>query len=309
MDKELLYRYFDGKTSAEEEMLIMNWAESSQENYDIYLQARKIWLASLVYTPQYDARKPIRRGIRYMPILGRVAAGIFLLISCVFFLNYLMNNSFFDSTMQRVDVPAGQRVELTLTDGTKVWLNSNSSIEYPSSFGWRMRKVILSGEGYFEVTHNERRPFVVCTSNYDIQVLGTTFNVYAYDNQFETALLYGSVKISSHNREDCLVLKPSEMATVGANGKLQRIALTDMNHFRWTEGLVCLDDMPFSELLEKFSDYFGIRILLKNPELSSIRCTGKFRQSDGIDYSLRVLQRLVKFQYRHDVENHLIEIY
>ena len=71
---------------------------------------------------------------------------------------------------------------------------------------------------------------------------------------------------------------------MAADGRLVRTRLTDMGRFRWTEGLICLNDVPFGELLERFSDYYDIRILLKNPKLYDVRCTGKFRQSDGIDY-------------------------
>ena len=200
-----------------------------------------------------------------------------------------------DGRMQQVVVPAGQRVELRLADGTKVWLNSKSRLEYPSS-----------------VAHDERKPFVVETGQYDVRVLGTTFNVYAYDNDraaFETALMEGSVEVSSRSdASQRLVLQPNEAAVMAADGRLVRTRLTDMGRFRWTEGLICLNDVPFGELLERFSDYYDIRILLKNPKLYDVRCTGKFRQSDGIDYSLHVLQRFVNFRYTHDEERHTIEI-
>ena len=163
-----------------------------------------------------------------------------------------------------------------------------------------------------EVAHDERKPFVVETGQYDVRVLGTTFNVYAYDNDraaFETALMEGSVEVSSRSdASQRLVLQPNEAAVMAADGRLVRTRLTDMGRFRWTEGLICLNDVPFGELLERFSDYYDIRILLKNPKLYDVRCTGKFRQSDGIDYSLHVLQRFVNFRYTHDEERHTIEI-
>ena len=105
-----------------------------------------------------------------------------------------------------------------------------------------------------------------------------------------------------------LVLRPNEAAVTGADGVLTRTRLTDWGRYRWTEGLICLNDIPFGELLTRFGDYYDIRIILKNPRLYDIRCTGKFRQSDGIDYSLRVLQRFVDFRFVHDEERHTIEI-
>ena len=108
-------------------------------------------------------------------------------------------------------VPAGQRVELVLEDGTRVWLNSKSKLTYPTSFGKKEREVILDGEGYFEVTKNEKAPFIVKTHKYDIKVLGTTFNISAYQNKlsaFETSLLEGAVEVFSSNNTEHVSLTP-----------------------------------------------------------------------------------------------------
>lgn len=310
MERELLYRYFNGGTTSDEEQRIMEWAEASPENYREYLEERRLWCALMFHAERHSAQRPAwMRRLAAWRVSG-VAACILLLVGVagIFFAGRMLS----DERMQQVIVPAGQRAELQLSDGTKVWLNSKSRLEYPASFGWHSRKVKLSGEGYFEVTHNERKPFVVQTEDYDVRVLGTTFNVYAYDNDrytFETALLEGMVEVSSRSdASQRLVLQPNEAAVMAADGRLTRTRLTDMGRFRWTEGLICLNDVPFGELLERFSDYFDIRILLKNPKLYDVRCTGKFRQSDGIDHSLHVLQRFVNFRYTHDEERHTIEI-
>ncbi len=309
MERDLLYRYFNGDTTSDEEQRIMDWAEASPQNYREYLEERRLWCALMLHAERQPAQRPaLLRRLTAWRVNG-AAACILLLIGVMGI--FFAARPLLDERMQQVVVPAGQRVELQLSDGTKVWLNSKSRLEYPASFGWGSRKVSLSGEGYFEVTHDARKPFVVQTEGYDVRVLGTTFNVYAYDNDrtFETALLEGSVEISSRtDASQRIVLQPNEAAVMAADGRLTRTRLTDMGRFRWTEGLICLNDVPFGELLERFSDYFDIRILLKNPKLYDVRCTGKFRQSDGIDYSLHVLQRFVNFRYTHDEERHTIEI-
>ncbi|WP_417014016.1 FecR family protein [Alistipes sp.] len=309
MESELLYRYFDGATTPDEERQIMQWAEASPENYRRYLAERQLWSAVVFHASRQPVRRTLWRRVAAWRVSG-AAACILLLVGLagLFFVGRL----FPDGRMQRVVVPAGQRVELLLSDGTKVWLNSRSRLEYPASFGRGSRRVTLSGEGYFEVTHDRSKPFVVETAEFDVRVLGTTFNVYAYDNDratFETALLEGSVEVAS--RSDAtqrLVLRPDEAAVLSAGGRLMRTQVTDKGRFRWTEGLISLNDVPFGELLTRFSDYFDIRILLKNPKLYDVRCTGKFRQSDGIDYSLHVLQRFVNFSFTHDEERRTIEI-
>lgn len=98
-------------------------------------------------------------------------------------------------------MPAGQRAELTLSDGTKVWLNAKTTFSFPDHFDDHQRNVILDGEAYFDVAHNEKSPFVIQTEKYNVKVLGTEFNVRAYKEDeiyaFETALINGSVEIET----------------------------------------------------------------------------------------------------------------
>lgn len=309
MERDLLFRYFDGATTPDEERRIMEWAEASPDNYRSYLAERQLWCAVVFHAERQPVRRTLWRRLAAWRVNGAAACVLLLVgLAGLFFAGRLYP----DERMQQVVVPAGQRVELLLSDGTKVWLNSKSRLEYPASFGRRSRRVTLSGEGYFEVTHDESRPFVVQTEAYDVRVLGTTFNVYAYDNDratFETALLEGMVEVASRSdASQRLVLRPDEAAVLTAGGRLMRTQVTDKGRFRWTEGLITLNDVPFGELLTRFSDYFDIRILLKNPKLYDVRCTGKFRQSDGIDHSLHVLQRFVDFSFTHDEERRTIEI-
>ena len=114
--------------------------------------------------------------------------------------------------MQTITVPAGQRVNLDLPDGSNVWLNAGTTMQYPVSFMTDKREVILDGEAYFEVAHNEKSPFVVHTSTLDVEVLGTKFNVEAYSARkiFETSLMEGRVKVKlPHDRKRI----PSFLAT------------------------------------------------------------------------------------------------
>ena len=101
--------------------------------------------------------------------------------------------------MYTVSVPAGQRTHLTLPDGTTVWLNARTTLSYPTSFNSNERTVFLQGEAYFEVSKNRHKPFIVQTQQYNIEVLGTKFDVEAYPDSknFETTLMQGSVKVSS----------------------------------------------------------------------------------------------------------------
>lgn len=312
MNKELLHIYFKGEATPEEEKQILDWAEASPENYREYLQERKIWNAILVgYHPSASTGELAQVksfAFNLWKAIG-IAASVALLISLSWTFLTIADRK--PEHLQAVLVPAGQRVKLVLEDGTKVWLNSNSSFTYPTSFGSKAREVELNGEGFFEVAKDTRKPFVVKTKKYDVKVLGTTFNVYAYDHEastFETSLLSGSVNVlSKENKNNPIILKANEKV-IEVNGLLHKEAIDNLDRFRWKDGLICLDDVPFETLMEKFSLYYDIRIKIENPHVSDYRCTGKFRQSDGIEYALRVIQKDLKFKFVRNDETNTITI-
>lgn len=312
MDRELLHTYFRGETTPEQEKRIMDWAEAAPANYCAYRKERTLWEALLVNYRQKELQTTVsHRPLRSFPIwkIAGMAASLALLLTLSWM--WFGKAPAPSEGWQKVLVPPGQRVRLQLEDGTQIWLNSNTTFSYPTAFGSRSREVELEGEGYFEVAKNPRKPFIVKTHAYDIKVLGTTFNVSAYpqtESPFETSLLTGSVEISGHDPHTSIVrLKPGEEVSEH-NGQLQKDRIGNPDRFRWKEGLICLDDMPLGKLMEKLSRYYDIDIKIENREVSDYRCTGKFRQSDGIEYALRVLQRDIRFSYTRDDETNTLVI-
>ena len=307
MEKEILYRYFEGAVTPEEEVAVREWAEASSENYKSYMEARQLWCALLLYSKPAETRKTVFWGKPLRYIAGLTAAVILFVGIAV--LCYTGLNSSMGS-VQQISVPRGQRVELTLADGSRVWLNSKSRLEFSPLFGLFNRNVRLSGEGYFDVAEGTI-PFVVTTQNYDVKVHGTEFNVYAFDNQptFETSLVEGRVEIVPRNGGASIILHPNLMAVATADGSLSCRPIKDIDRLRWIDGIISLNNVSLGEIMECFGNYFDTDIKILNPELYNVRCTGKFRQSDGLDYSLRVLKNLVNFEYRHDSKNHTVEIY
>lgn len=309
MEKSLLHKYFKGETLPEEEQRIMDWADASPENYQTLLRERRLWNATLLsYSLGQTQTATHSRFSFNLWQATSIAATIALLISLSW--NFLRSGSADTDERQRVFVPVGQRVQLDLADGTKVWLNSNTTFTYPASFGADTREVELNGEGYFEVAKNAEKPFIVQTKDYAIRVLGTTFNVYAYEDgmdRFETSLLEGAVNVSSRIEQgESIRLRPNERVVV-SEGKLLRQPIADEERFRWIDGLLCLDDVPFSELVERLSAYYDTAITIENQRVLGYRCTGKFRQIDGLDHALRVLQKDVRFTYeRNYTDNHII---
>ena len=314
MDKTLLHKYFRGGASSEEERTIMDWVDASEENKTEYLSERKLWNAFLVHWNESSMKSKSKSFVLTNTFL-RIAS-IAAMIALVFavFWKYLpsTSNRYADSKLAMVIVPPGQHVQLVLEDGSKVWLNSNSVFVYPTTFNKRFRTVQLDGEGYFEVTHDNQKPFIVKTKKYNIRVWGTTFNVYAYKggtDEFETSLLEGSVDVSTRSdvRRQHIILQPDEKVSE-KNGYLQKQAIGSYDRFRWKDRLICLDDVPFGDLMKKFAVYYNVQINIRNSKVFAYRCTGKFRQSDGIEYALRVIQKDLNFKFTRDEEKNVITI-
>ena len=212
--------------------------------------------------------------------------------------------------LQTITVPAGQRINITLPDGTDVWLNARTTIQYPVSFNTDQRLVKLDGEAYFEVARDEKKPFTVQTDKFNVEVLGTKFDVESYSDteSFETALMEGSVKISSlTDANESLMLTPNNKAYLHG-GKLRVMPVDDYNPYRWREGLICFKSETFASIMKEFEKYYGINIHITNLQVQKYLYTGKFRQTDGVDYALRVLQKDIKFAYERDEDNHIIYI-
>lgn len=308
MDKELLHRFFDGRTTFEEELRIRRWLETSEAHRKILFHERKLFDALLLHADLERMNAVGRRSARWKNTARWVAgaAAIVLLALSVGF--YVMNRPTPDEATNSIFVPQGQCVRLTLSDGTGVWLNSKTSMTYPQDFRSSGRRMVhIDGEAYFEVTPDSNRPFVVMTRRGKVEVLGTKFYVSAYGNgDFETSLMEGSVKVSAPEAQ--LILKPHHKAVLTGDGRLMSKRISDMDAYRWKEGLYCFRNLPLAEVLKQFERYYDVRfILCKNLE-SHNTLSGKFRLVDGVEYALRVLQRDIDFTFRRSEEAEIIYI-
>jgi ferric-dicitrate binding protein FerR (iron transport regulator) len=209
--------------------------------------------------------------------------------------------------LQTIEVPAGQTVSVTLADGSKIWLNSSTVMKYPGSFDGDRREVWLNGEAYIEVAKNRDKPFVVHAGKYDVTALGTTLNVEAYhtDSAFTVSLFDGIVDVSKTKTSQKVRLQPNTKI----NGALlQPEIITNTDHYRWREGLLCYRDASFAEIMKSFEDTYGINIVIENRNALKYKCSVKFRRYEGVEYALRVLQRDVRFRYIRDEDNKVIYI-
>lgn len=183
--------------------------------------------------------------------------------------------------MNTLVIPYGSRSHLTLSDGSKVWLNAGSRLIYPSEFIDKYREVFLVGEAFFDVVKNESQPFLVKTPDLEINVLGTRFNISAYpeDYSVQTVLAEGKVKISRINAgvfEKGNILLPGQMAYYSKTSKETRIHDVDVEHYTlWTQGLFSFSNTDFNRITKKLERYYNIRFQFDDPLKGTIQISGK----------------------------------
>ena len=313
MNKDILYKFFEGNASFEEEAAVKQWMEESAENRLAFLKERKLFDAMLLLGNEEIIKNGKKRFSINLSSLRTELIKIAAVVAITLGGSYFYYQSSLEKelmAMQTITVPAGQRINITLVDGTNVWLNARTSLSYPVKFGKNNRQVVLDGEAYFDVTKDKSKPFIVQTDNYNVEVLGTQFDVNAYSEtgEFETTLMSGSVKVASASDfTQKITLKPNNKVYL-QDGKLHVTAVDDYNPYRWKEGLICFKNETFTSIMKDFEKYYGLTIQVKNKNVFKYVYTGKFRQTDGIDYALRVLQKDIKFTYQRDDENQIIYI-
>jgi hypothetical protein len=155
----------------------------------------------------------------------------------------------------------GKQYQLQLSDGSKIWLNAGSSVTYPTNFTSDERKISITGEAYFEIAHDAKRPFTVSTRGMEVQVLGTHFNVNAYDDEENTSttLLEGSVKIK--NQHITTLLKPGQQLQLSRAGKTKLVNDADvLEAVAWKDGLFVMKKAGIASIMRQISRWYDVEI-------------------------------------------------
>jgi len=307
--------YYNGQLSANEEAEIVAWINVNKENRSRFFQIKEQLdqeqmehpllessydelKSKLLISEQFNSRIPGQLRKIHLSFI-RIAAIFLVALVSGFTLAYaIIDNSkpvagvvWFETR-----VPRGEKSQLLLPDGSMVWINSESSLSYPSNFMEGNRKIKLEGEAYFEVAKSPGKTFLVKTNDYDIQVLGTKFNVTAYADfgRTETSLIEGKIEIQ---KGDKLI-----SATPG-----QEIIFSD-NHFsihqtntslstRWKDDIFDFDKIPLKELIVRLERWYDVRIKISNPELNNITYSGIFKNEETIWQVLNTFQLTLPIRY------------
>jgi ferric-dicitrate binding protein FerR (iron transport regulator) len=325
MDDCLLIRFLTNNCSPEDLQQIDRWIASNEAHAKWLFEMEQTWMLKdqLYFSDQQKIKQAYNRfisrktvplthksTIRPLSVWLKYAAAVIIVVLLSLNL-YKMERNEADITMNVIEVPKGERANITLSDGTKIWLNAESKLTYPSQFTAKTREICLEGEAYFAVTKNKKHPFIVKNSLFDLQVTGTEFNVQAYNGEnAEISLKEGGVIVHAANSYDPIIMKPNDQVLYTTDG--QTICKhSDMSAIdSWTRDAIFLTDKPLSDILKTLERKYNVSILLSDSSLVNVRFTCHTRPGTSLAEVLDLLKetRQINYEFRNNnliIINHM----
>ncbi len=349
--EEVLVRIFDGSSTELEMEQFLNWLKADQTRITEFIEMQEIWTGSSVISSDkvasgialnklhgrintFERSRRLNKGIgKY--ILHVAAAILFIFSLTIIYQNKFSsegNNYTNSNYYTEISTSGGNRSKITLPDGTKVWINANTTFRYPSVFESDKREVFVDGEIFLDVAKDSNRPFYVETSTLIMEVLGTSFNVnsYANDNIEQLTLVEGSLKIipkiKRNKHYNSLTIKPNETATFFKNKKTlsvhqlesepeksmidqKQLLKPDISSVKiseleaiisWKEDELIFKDESLEQMCIKMSRWYGINIIIEDEKLKNNRYTGKFIYNESINQVMDILQRTTPMKFKLD---------
>lgn len=297
------WKHISEKNSLFTENLETFWDHPAEEKSLKRLEAaRKRLLLRL------NSKGERRSGKSTLFYLSRIAAAIVLAISIAGLSIYFASETdlFYKNNWVEISTEAGQRSQVFLPDGSLVWLNAETVVKYrPDKDG---RKVSLTGEAYFEVSHSANDPFIVETGDTEVKVLGTKFNVSHYPDSkiTEASLLSGKITMSITANNEFVELKPGEKVIYHANEQsLSRKDVKVQNEILWRQGILVFENEPFNELIHKLERYYAVEFNWDKPAFENIHYTGSI-DNLSINKVLEFINLTIPIHY--DIENKTIKL-
>lgn len=296
----LLDRYLEGKTSQEENEMVENWLEQSNNPHSEWKhlnQSRKNqWLAEVLGEIQnsIQATKSERVVILQRNYLWRRIAAVAAVLAICFtlYLEWPAFQSLVRPTqLIALSVPLNQQKQITLADGSKVWINSNSQLEYPKEFNGKTREVYLSGQAYFDIKHDAGKPFIIHTGKVVTTVLGTAFDIKEDKTSHTIVVTVTRGKVSVANGDKQLgILTPNQQISYNLlNSKSIQTNVDAKQAIAWQKADLHFEDVTFADAALELEERFNVKINFKNDKTKDCRFTGTALEGDKLDKILKVI--------------------
>ncbi|WP_319502149.1 FecR domain-containing protein [uncultured Draconibacterium sp.] len=205
-----------------------------------------------------------------------------------------------------IHIPRGGEYNLVLSDGTRIWLNSESELTFPAKFKGNQRKISLKGEAYLEVAKNEKLPFIIEVEGAQVEVLGTSFNVKAYEN-IETTLVEGKVSIRTNSLTEA-ILNPGEQGVITKESNEITVKQVDTRLYTsWVKGMFAFRSLTLDEIMKTFERWYNVTVTFENDELKQRRFTGNLKRNEEINPHLDVISLTTDVEFEISGEKILVK--
>lgn len=197
-----------------------------------------------------------------------------------------------------VKVPVSGEYHFTLSDGTRVWLNSESEITFPVSFVGGSREVVVKGEAYFEVKSDKAHPFIVHAKEVDIEVVGTKFNVAAYEDSHRVVTTLAEGRVNVEMSGQVVGLSPDEQVSVDLkSGKMAKNSVSVSTNISWIQGIFEYENMTLEEITTQLSRWYGVDFIFSAAEFKTRRFTGVVKKYDELNNVLKIIEKTTNVSF------------
>lgn len=300
--KKLIHKYLSGTISPDEERRL--------EQFDASLLQKNHTSFSLTKKEEEKMRKKLvskignKKSSNWNTIIGVAATLAFVAALAYFFMPAMVQEAPEVVVKEFTATTAwGQKMSITLADGTKVRLNSGSTLRYPEKFIANTREVALEGEAFFEVTKNTKKPFIISSGAIKTKVLGTSFNINTYDNEEDIEVTVATGKVSVASNEEEVFLGPSEQGVFNKKEAKITKATIDINAvLQWKEGILHFEDASLKEVTASLEKWYGVQFVFDNKALEKCRLTATYDNESlhAILESIIYAKKGISYSYTND---------
>jgi ferric-dicitrate binding protein FerR (iron transport regulator) len=304
----LIIRYLDGQASAGEEARLLQWIKQSEENRDDFIRLRDLWLLCCDPAPADEAGARLRKRMQSLPALParrryhawqRAAAVVLVCLAMGYGLGRVLPDKAKMDVRNHYITAPGSKGRFVLPDGTKVWLNSNSSLSFPETFAADARMVSLEGEAYFEVAKRRDQAFWVQSGGLRVEALGTAFDMACYpsDELVETVLLEGSVRVSGEAFGEPVILKPNQILAFDKEKHTTSLRETKASlYIDWIKDRLVFDNDCLADIRISMEGWYNVTI--DCPEEFAAHTYMSFTvRSESIEEILRAMSLIIPIRY------------
>jgi ferric-dicitrate binding protein FerR (iron transport regulator) len=311
----IIQKFIQGNSSEEENQILYNWINQSPENKKRLFHEKDIWNTYAMHSglKNYEVEAELellkkqillRTRTRIINIKRIIQLAAVLIIAfglgwSVQFITKQDSNLNVEAVTQKIFVPKGQVNQIFLADGTRIWINSESHLDVPSVFAADERVVKLNGEAFFEVAKDVNRPFIVELNGQKIEVLGTSFNIRAYDNSpiIETTLQTGMIWLQTGKQKT--VLKPGEQSVYDkVSNQIHISAVDPVTYSSWKDGRFVFQNEDLLEVFKVVERWYDVNITVDQNYFKGMHFSGVIKRNKDANHFLDLLNISIPINFK-----------